>query len=195
MKVLNFIKERLSEENELQAQILEIYKTGSQLFHNNNKDLDFVCVLSNYSKDRSKFIIEEDDVKYDIILLNVNFLNSLLNLEEVGQGERIKLYNYFYVFKEIVYGENQSSWDMFANKNEYLLEVKQIYMSGPKKAKNKWKFGKMFAHYYVILKIYENNFLGLTEEMKRDIEILYSFEDTKEINDIISWVDEQMMQV
>jgi hypothetical protein len=78
---------------------------------------------------------------------------------------------------------------MLEHKEEYLNHLKENY-ANLKKFSNRHKIGKSFVHYYIILKIFENNKIEITEQMTEDIELLYS--GSQECESIIQWIDSQL---
>ena len=59
--------------------------------------------------------------------------------------------------------------------------------------KRKISAGKGFVHYYIIIKYYENNSTEFTEQMIREINILYN--RLEGADDIISHVETKILEI
>lgn len=171
--------------------ILEIFKTGSQLFIDTPTDYDYVAVCDNFSKSyfRVHFMVCEDDI--DLIIIDKNAVIDQLNFETFNIIKLSnKLYNYMYQVKEVVYGEDTLNYDILQYKNEYIEYLRSRYVNSAGKLVNKTKISKMFVHYYIILKIYENNCVEITEQMLIDINKLYA--GGEQVLPLIEWVEEKL---
>jgi hypothetical protein len=84
---------------------------------------------------------------------------------------------------------------MLEHKQKYLNYIKDRYINKSQmpKHKNRWKIGKSFVPYYIILNIYKNNKVEITELMLNDIKQLYS--RTEESESIISWIDNEISSI
>jgi len=192
MDIKKYIEEKLIEQNELQAVILEISKTGSQLFNDTPNDLDYRIVCENYSKMHTKIDADIDGVHYDFFIFDKEELNARLDFNDITILQpSVKLYNYFQEIREIVYGLYHTGWSMFEYEVEYKQYILNMYnehnIASPPKP---YRSGKYYAHYYIILKIYENQNTTLTNEMINDVKLLYK--NTEECHSIINWVIAQM---
>lgn len=179
--------EILFAQQEENATILEIFKTGSQLFIENPHDLDFIIVCDGFTQRRRKVFFEEDGLHYDLIFIDKKAVAAQLNFSDDSYIHyKIKLYNYFYALKETVFGGYDDGWDIFEQEESYFEYIKKHYAEGVGKLTVKWKVGKLFVHYYVILKMYINGSTEITSEMMEDIQILYS--RTEAATPIIEWI-------
>ena len=70
---------------------------------------------------------------------------------------------------------------MLDYKQSYLEYIKLKYEKTLKRTINRTKGTKAFVHFYIILKIYENNKIEITPEMLQDIRTLYDAIDGSQI--------------
>lgn len=77
--------------------------------------------------------------------------------------------------------------------------VKELYHNSIGKkpySLGKYKIGKVFSHYYVIAKFYDNNSLEITSEMQSDLDRLYAKPEDSSSKDqyrsIIEYIDSRM---
>ena len=176
------------------AEIIEIFKTGSQLFRDNPRDIDYVIVCNNYEQRRRRILFEENNIKYDFLFLSPEAIQAQLDFNNLYYlSSNNKLFNYLFIIKETVYGNYNVNWNMLNYKNDYLSYAKEKYTETVGKAKIKKSFGKSFVHYYIILKMFENNSTEITNQMRDDIQKLYSGSD--EATPIIDYVDDKIKQV
>lgn len=178
MVIKEIVDKILEEQKETNAEILEIFKTGSQVLTSINGDKDFVVVCKNYTKNRTKQIVNRDNVNYDIIIIDEKAMYSCLDFNDTSLVHKdVKFFNYFFEknIRETVYGGIDIKWSMLEHKQEYLNYIKERYKRFPSlKLNNVWKIGKVFVHYYIILTILKNNKVEITPDMKFDINLFYS---------------------
>jgi hypothetical protein len=191
MEIKEIAETILQEQQETSASILEIFMTGSNVFSmNRNVDNDYVVICENYGQRKRRTFITIDDVKYDILIMDINAVKASLDFDDNDYiPQDIKLYSYFYdtAIRKTVYGQSDLDWSMLNFKTKYLNYIKNFYKEKKyDSVKEPWKYGKKFVHFYVVLKIFENNKPEITEDMLINIKKLYdSTEDSKEI---IEWV-------
>lgn len=159
--------------------ILEIFKTGSQLFRNNPNDLDFVAVLDVFENKYYREPITHENKKYDLIIIDYEEYKKKLTSPMIFT-EVYKLYNYLYCdyFKQIIYGGIDFEYNLLDYKNEYLFFLKDLYVNSIGKSINKINFGKVFVHYYILLTIFDKNDISLTEEERQNVVKLYNKDET-----------------
>ena len=177
------------------AEIVEIFKTGSQIFKDNPKDLDYVIVCKNYEKQYSRIHLTHEDQVYDLIFRDEDYYYDLLsfNLESIDEGYiHNLLFNYFVCFRDVIYGSWDLQWDILVYKDIYLNYIKAQYANTIGKRINRSKITKGWVHYYIILKIFDNNKVEITEEMLQDINTLYS--STEGTEAIIQWIEDRLAQ-
>jgi len=191
MEIKEIAENILQEQQETSASILEIFMTGSNVFSmNRNVDNDYVVICENYGQRKRRTFITIDDAKYDILIMDINAVKASLDFDDNDYiPQDIKLYSYFYdtAIRKTVYGQSDLDWSMLNFKTKYLNYIKNFYKEKKyDSVKEPWKYGKKFVHFYVVLKIFENNKPEITEDMLINIKKLYdSTEDSKEI---IEWV-------
>jgi len=192
MDIKTYVEELLIKQREDRAVILEIYKTGSQLLRSDPNDLDFQVVCSGYSQRFTYNKVEIDGVHHDLFIID---REALIRELTFGNDKYItadlKLWNYFHAIRESVYGNCNVGYDMLKYKEAYLAYIKEHYTkrisSGRPIAST---YGKIYVHYYMVLKIYENNNTAITDEMRAELELLYSNSETS--LPVIKWVIEQI---
>lgn len=173
--------------------IIEIFKTGSMVLKKvSPKDFDIVVIVDNLLEELSRYHIRQktiiDNVNYDILFIDKRGAEKRLNFEYNTDYEKnFLLHNYFYAFREIEFGNSGIVFNMFLEKQKYLNIVKEIYSSSIGRAISKKYMGKFFVHYYVILKFYEHNNTIITDDMVKDINLLYS--KSIEAEDLINQID------
>jgi hypothetical protein len=192
MTVKEIAEDILLKEKELEAIILEIFETGSQLFVERDNDLDYVVICKNYKQRRKKNVIQVDGIIYDILFIDELAVYATLDFDELYYvNKEVKIFNYFYEknIRKTVYGNFDIKWNMLDHKEKYLTYIKDRYINKSQMPihKNRWKIGKAFIPYYIILSIYKNNKVEITDLMLKDIKQLYS--RTEESESIISWID------
>lgn len=190
MDIKNYIDNLLLQQGETDAVVVEIYKTGSQLFKEGGKDLDY-CVICTGLKQRYVMnIAREEGVIYDFFILDVTAVEAQQDFNDMYYiTPKIKIYAYTTQVKEVIYGGYNNGWDMMEHEEDYKKYLKDRYdntlvtiIRG-----TNYRHGKFYAHYYLILKMYENQKAELTESMISDVNILYTQRDQSR-NDIIDWV-------
>jgi hypothetical protein len=193
MEIKEIVESVLQQQKEKEAVILEIFMTGSSVFEiNRNSDKDYVVICENYGQRRRRTVLTIDEVKYDILIIDKKAALATLDFNNntyVDKGYDNKLYNYFYdvPFRKKVYGDSQIVWSVLEHKKEYFDFIKEkIRKNNFQVLKDPWKVGKCFVHYYTILKIFENNSVEMTEQMRLELSLLY--EGKEESGPIIRWV-------
>jgi hypothetical protein len=105
--IKEMFEEILSEQNS-EATILEIFKTGSQIFRDNPGDLDYVAVCENYKPVYSRKHKKIDGKTYDLLIKDEREIIKSLNCNpedgDYGFASTI-LYNYFIPLRKIIYGK------------------------------------------------------------------------------------------
>jgi hypothetical protein len=191
MNIKEIAERLLVEQKEDNAIILEIFQTGSNVFGvKRKKDDDYVVICENYGQRKRREIVIENDIKYDILIMDKKAVEASLDFDNyVYIQNDIKLFSYFYdvSIRKIIYGNSNLNWSMLDHKAKYIAYIKNKFASTKYHIlPSPWKFGKHLVHYYVILKIYENNKAELTDQMLLDIKALY---DTTEASmPIIDWI-------
>jgi hypothetical protein len=198
MKLKEIAEDILLREKELEATVLEIFETGSQLFLDRETDLDYVVVCKNYKQRRKKNVLQIDDKIYDILFIDEVAVFAALNFDELYYvNKEVKIFNYYFErnIRKTIYGNFDIQWNMLEHKQKYLNYIKDRYINKSQmpKHKNRWKIGKSFVPYYIILNIYKNNKVEITEPMLNDIKQLYS--RTEESESIISWIDNEISSI
>ena len=178
MLIKEIVDEILKEQKETNAEILEIFKTGSQVLSSTNGDKDFVVICKNYTKNRTKQIVNRDNINHDIIIIDEKTMYSCLDFNDTSLVHKdVKFFNYFFEknIRETVYGGIDIKWNMLEHKEEYLKYIKEKYNRiRLLNINNVWKIGKVFVHYYIVLNILKNNKVEITPQMKFDIDLFYS---------------------
>jgi hypothetical protein len=178
MIVKQIVEELFIKQRE-QATVTEIFATGSQVLAERETDKDFVVICKGYAQRYFVYKKEVNGVNYDIFIFDEEAAKALLDFNDLFYVTRAqKPYNYFWdkAIKKVVYGKWDYEWNMLEHKNEYLAYLKTHYENGFSKVKPEHLhyLGNQFVHYYVVLSIYENNKVEITEKMKDDIALLYS---------------------
>ena len=191
MEIKEISETILQEQQETSASILEIFMTGSNVFSmNRNVDNDYVVICENYGQRKRRTFITIDDAKYDILIMDINAVKASLDFDDNDYiPQDIKLYSYFYdtAIRKTVYGQSDLDWSMLNFKTKYLNYIKNFYKEKKyDSVKEPWKYGKQFVHFYVVLKIFENNKPEITEDMLINIKKLY--DSTEGSKEIIEWV-------
>ena len=178
MLIKEIVDEILKEQKETNAEILEIFKTGSQVLSSTNGDKDFVVICKNYTKNRTKQIVNRDNINHDIIIIDEKAMYSCLDFKDTSLVHKdVKFFNYFFEknIRETVYGGIDIKWSMLEHKEEYIKYIKEKYRRVRLlNINNIWKIGKVFVHYYIVLNILKNNKVEITPQMKFDIDLFYS---------------------
>jgi hypothetical protein len=207
VEIIELAEEILARQEETNASIIEIFKTGSQTFLNRETDSDFVVVCRGYVQRMSRNKIEYEGKKYDFFIYDEKAYIKSLDFSSSGnyfeREKEDKLYNYFSDsnIKQIVYGSSSLQWSMMDHKEEYITHIRDMFNSRRDPIGrptyhfiiDPWMVGKLFVHYYVILKIYENNSAEITPNIIRDVSLLYSRDPQSE--PIIEWVREKLREV
>ena len=105
--ILELYKELLKEKNS-NAEIIEIYKTGSQIFRENPHDLDYVAICRNYTDLYSRTHKKIDGQIYDMIIKDESEIKKSLNFDGSDKEDGFEtsfLYNYFTPIRETIYGQ------------------------------------------------------------------------------------------
>lgn len=176
------------------VEIKEIFKTGSQIFHRYPNDLDFVAICSNYPKRYFRKVIIIDNVKYDLIIRDELLIYELLSFDTSGNKtdgfNDVLLHNYFYCFRDVVYGNWDFTWNIFSYEDEYKRYLRLKYKNTVGKRIKREKLTKGWVHFYIILKIFSNKSLEITDEMSKDILNLYK--SNGDVGKIIDWIEKEL---
>lgn len=193
--LLTKIKETLNDINN-QALVVEVFKTGSQLFRDNPVDLDYVIICENFPEGYKRKKVQIDGLSYDFIFRSKEDYIKLLNFDfnDDGGYEHSALYNYFYNVKEIIYGKWEYGWNILDFEEVYKSKLKDLYYKTVGKRVLRNHITKGWVHYYIILKIFDNNSLDITDEMLRDINTLYTATNGEAIP-IINWIESQINKI
>jgi hypothetical protein len=188
----------LLKEKEIDAVILEIFETGSQLFLQRETDLDYVVICRSYKQRRKKNVLELDGKKYDILFIDEIAVAAALDFDEIYYvNKEVKIFNYYFErnIRKTVYGDFNINWSMLDHKDKYLAYIKDRYLNKSQMPRhiNRWKMGKSFVPYYIILNIYKNNKVEVTPTMLADIQQLYSRNEASE--SIIEWIDQEIEKI
>ena len=171
-----------------EATVLEISKTGSQINRKNPSDLDYLVVCDKFEQRARKYVTEIDGQTYDLMFRSLKALDAQRDFYNTGYiHEDHKLYSYCIPIREPIYGELNYDWNMLNHEEEYLNYIKNRYMNTLAKLKVKTRHAKPFAHYYIILKIYENQSVEINDKMKDDIEIIY--QSSEGVKELIEWIE------
>lgn len=185
------------QENQYDIEIIEIFETGSKfLGYEMPLDVDVVIIGKNvvdfFLMGQMRFKKEIDDITYDLVFIDEKLAKKRLNFEFIMPYEKNQiLYNYFYSFRKKIYGDSKLNFDFFNEKNRYMPFMKDLFQETIGKANDKWKIGKSFVHYYLILKFYENESFDIDNKMKEDIAKLYS--GLEDCSDIILWIEQNIL--
>jgi hypothetical protein len=203
MITLEIINNILEKENIQDSNVLEITNIGSRLLNKQNPgDMDYFITVNNlFEKSfRSHFKIKKESL--DLFFGDYNLLKDRLELNKMKEFDKFNiLYNYAYSpgIKNIVYGDSGLTFDFFGHKTKYIDIVKELYHSSIGRrpySLGKYKLGKIFSHYYVIVKFYDNNTLEITTEMQSDLDRLYETpvdsSSKEEYRSIIEYIDSRM---
>lgn len=191
MKDIKSIVTKVLSEWQEDAIILEIAKTGSQINRDDPGDLDYLIICDGFGQRARKHIENIDGVTYDLMFRDVKALNAQHDFEDTGYiHEGHKLFNYCYPIRETVYGGFESGWNMLDHQEEYLAYARKRYDASVGKMKVKSNYTKQFVHYYIILKIYLNQEVKVTDAMKKDVQTLYK--GGKEAMPLVDWVEETL---
>lgn len=187
MTIVEWAREELIKQQEFDAEILEVFATGSQILKKNPNDLDFIVIAEDFYQRRRKVIFEDNGINFDVTFVDIKAVKAQLDLNENYYTTYPNIFNYFYNIRDTIYGGVDLGWNILDYKEDYFNYLKSSYKEQTSKILYKWKHGKVFVHYYIPLKMFENNSTELTAEMKADIEKLYS--NTEEALTVIGWVE------
>lgn len=185
------VEEYLNNIQETEAEIIEIFKTGSQLFRDNPTDLDYYVICNNFLQRRKKVRFEEDGIVYDIIILDKIAQEHQVDFEDnYYLPEALKLFNWWFLFKENVCGYSNTYWDLLGAETQYKEYLKDRYINSIGKRVDRTRGSKQVVQYYMPLKMYDNQSTEVTNEMKEVGRKLY--EGGEQVLPIIDWVEEQL---
>lgn len=189
MDIISFVEEWFVKMRETNAVILEVYKTGSQLFRDDPHDLDFEVICENLDQ---RFVFKqtkENGICYDIVIIDKRALEAQLDFNNKYYTERrLKFFNYLFAIRETIYGDANITWNMLEYKKAYLTYLSERFEEDSTRSgmRGSYRRGKFYVHYYIPLKIYENNSLEITTEMSAGIKVLYA--GGEEAIPVIEWV-------
>jgi hypothetical protein len=199
MNIETLVQSILDEQEETGASILEIFKTGSQLFTDRETDVDFVAVCSGYQQRRGRVFRKIDGTRYDVIIYDQAAMLKSLDFSSefyFWREKSEKLYNYTRdsSIRQTVYGSPSFEWSMMDHRDEYVAYISERF-NETKDADGRnplysmadpWKMGKLLVHYYVVLKMCENGRAEITPEIASDASLLYS--QSPEAQPVVEWV-------
>lgn len=183
----------LIEEDETKSIILKIIKTGSQIFIGDPSDLDYIVICKGYTQSRKRHHIVRDGLIYDILIYDIRTLEVQFDFTSgaFASGPN-KLYNYFYCLENtLIYGDPDiGTFDILKKAEDYKEYLLMRYSGSVGKLKVKTKFTKGFVHYYIILKIIKNQSVTITDEIKKNVNILYAGGEA--VLPIVEWIEKQI---
>jgi len=190
MDIKKYLDNLLLQIGELDAVVLEISKTGSQLFKDGPKDQDYRVVCTGLQQRDVRANIEVEEIVYDFFIFDVSAIQAQQDFNDKYYiREYIKMFAYTTQVKEVIYGGFDTGWDMLEHEEEYKKFIKNAYdttLDTIIRGTN-YRHGKFYVNYYIILKIYENQIAEINEDMVKDIQTLYLKKDeTRDV--IIDWV-------
>jgi hypothetical protein len=188
--MIETIINNIMEENSYTGSILEIFPTGSQMFkYGDVNDLDYIVILDFFEEKHMRIKKEVNNNQYDVLFLDAQAVRDRMDFKYNTAKERnYLLFNYFYAIRETLHGEKFYDIDILANKDKYLFVLKHRYDNTLNRAIVKRNFAKNFVHYYIVLKIFENNKVEINNDMLIFINRLYSFDDDA-INHVIEMIE------
>jgi len=193
VNLVDEVNKILIELGEQDAKILEISKTGSQVLINSPNDLDYNVILSGFNKLYYRKNIEINGKVYDFILKDDICMRDLFSMNLDNDDEnymKYSIYNFFQLYKEVIYGSYKVVFDIFSNKEKYFEMMRKHYVATVGKRKRYTKMTKTFSAYYIPLKIFENEFIEITSEMQDTLNKLY--DNTTDIYPIVEWIEESL---
>lgn len=110
MNIKEIAEKLLIEQKEVNAIILEIFQTGSNVFGvQREKDDDYVIICENYGQRKRRELVIENDIKYDILIMDKKAIEASLDFDDyVYIQNDVKLFSYFYdvSIRKTVYGNS-----------------------------------------------------------------------------------------
>jgi hypothetical protein len=198
MDIKQLAESILQEQQENQAIITEIFKTGSSVFNlNRNTDKDYVVICKNFGQRKRRSIVTVEGIKYDILFFDELAYKASLDFNNTSYvNNDTKIFNYFSDDKlrpeTIIYGDSKIRWSMLEHKKEYLEFIRNRFQSSRYNIlKDPWKIGKTLVHYYIILKMYEDNKVELTDEILHNIELFYNL--SPQCAPFIDWIKSKLL--
>lgn len=179
--MLDYIKNQIkyiTNDKEVKA----IIKVGSQIYSDNNNDLDFLVIVENYLMANRQHIKYEDKTLDLIILDEETYFNkiNLINTRNEHIIHNYQLTDYF-VNKNIVYKKEDFEILTFNISNKDIMktysDIVRAYhdeTAGKFPAEHIYALGKNYIHYYIVQKISEEGLLELNDEDYENIMILKS---------------------
>jgi hypothetical protein len=196
MDIKSYIESVLIEQEEPEAVVIEIYKTGSYLFKDTPKDLDYVVICTGYSQRFSTHNVLIEDVRYDFFIFDTSAIAAQQDFSDKYYiPTYLKMYAYTTQIRDSVYGRYEHSWDMLDHELEYKRYLKETYLNDKTSIVRgtSYRPGKFYVNYYIILKIYENNIAEINEDMISEVTFLY---DTKsDTTPTKQWVIDQLNMI
>lgn len=175
-KIINHVIIELEKLGYAQNDIRFMGVTGSALFKGIEKanDIDILIIVDNF-KDKDVCIpgLTINDKPYDFFFEDSKLYQDRLDFKVIT-GRSI--YNIFWKFTEVIYGENDFHFDPFKHKEEYKELIKErIYNHGfnPKSTilEPRWK---KLATPLLFFQVLSQGEYKITEEMKERINKLYN---------------------
>lgn len=193
MNIKNFVEDWFIKMREDNAVVLEIYETGSQLLRDDPHDLDFEVICENFKQRFAIRQIEENGLIYDIMIIDRLALIEQLDFNSLHYVQnRLKMFNYMFAIRNTQFGASGIEWDMLEHESVYKSYLLETFVASKERTniKTGYRRGKFYVHYYMVLKIYENNSIELTPDILSDVRKLYA--NTEDAHLVIDWVVEQI---
>lgn len=190
------IKEIAEQELERQGEnteIIAIYEVGSQLFKSDPNDLDFVVICEEYSQKRKKFFTTIEGIDYDIAFFDEDSMKGILDYSNTDLDEGYKIFNYWPHIATAVYGSWDYGFNILDHQDLAIHFLKNNYNRGLVRKINKTRITKSYVHYYLPLKMFENNSTEITSEMHQDVVKLY--EEGDQVLPIVEWIEDQLSDI
>lgn len=184
--IIEQVKQQLQNWNE-DCEILEIYRTGSQLFRESPHDLDIGVICKGLSFDRKRIYIREYDL--DLIFYEENAMKEQLFFND--KYKNLWIYNYFSLFRDKIYGNWDFEYNISQYRDMYLKYLTDRYNKKLAWSNNKHRATKHWVHYYILLKVLIEGKTEITQDMKNDIELLYNSSDGEQLP-IIDWIEHNL---
>lgn len=170
------IVDNFLEQNELDIEVLEIFQTGSAFLKKESPaDLDYIIIFQSNTFDKNffKISLSIENMRYGLLFIEKEHIIKVLQFEASTYKDS-HLYNYIYALRQPEFGNTEVMFNFFGLKEVYLNTIKTIY---EEQLKSLNMIGKNMVHYYLILTLYENESLEITEEIRNNINLLYDITD------------------
>jgi hypothetical protein len=170
---INIVKQELQDMGEINPNIVCIARIGSSLIIEDPKDLDYIVIVKNLSKDYLRFRYDNEGIMDDYFIYNEDFFKSLLNNMTITKENRNNLHFLSVILpslikeEHVLYGTFDYKLDFIGRSEEMKKLIKDYFLINlPQFFKSQTVLPKISYWPMLMLKFLNNKSTVITDDIK-----------------------------